>query len=528
MKEYRHDPVNPNITSGENISFWTASTGPIKYQKLSKSIETDILIIGGGISGLTTAYRLAVAGRQVTLVDDGYIGSGETGRTTAHITYALDDRYYELERIFGKSKAMLAANSHLAALHWIDTTIRLENIKCGFRRVPGYLFLHSSDKSETLEKEYESTRRLGLFTEALPRVPGIENLPDSRGIKFPGQAQFHPLQYLRGLAEAFTKYGGRIYTETRAENITKSGAMANGYQVKANHIVVATNTPVNDRVTIHTKQWPYRTYVIAATVPRGALPFALWWDTGNVKSEWITEPYHYVRLQEFDEKNDLLIAGGEDHKVGQAGREDVPETDRFDALREWTKSKFTMVENIAFKWSGQVLEPIDSLGFIGRNPGDDNIYIITGDSGNGMTHGTIGGLLISDLIMQKRNIWEELYSPSRITLNISGDYIREAGKMVSEYADWIWRKDIRDLAELKTGQGAILSTGLKKLAVYRDKDDEVHAFQAVCPHLGGLLQWNEEEKSFDCPAHGSRFTAMGKVINGPALNDLKKLDIKEE
>jgi len=528
MKEFRHDPIDPNITSGENISFWTASTSPIKYKKLNKSIDTDVLVVGGGISGLTTAYCLATSGRNVTLVEDGYLGSGETGRTTAHITYALDDRYFELEKIFGKHKAMLAANSHMTALHWIDKTIGLEKIVCGFRRVPGYLFLHSSDKIETLEKEYESTRRLGMFTEVLSKVPGIENLTEPRCIKFPGQGQFHIMMYLNGLADAITRNGGKIFTETRAQDIDKSGAKANGYTVKANYIVVATNTPVNEIVTMHTKQWPYRTYVIASRVSKGMLPYALWWDTGNVRSKWITDPYHYVRLQEYDNLYDLLIIGGEDHKVGQAGKEDIPEQNRYDLLWEWAKKKFPAAGNIEYRWSGQVMEPVDSLGFIGKNPGDDNIYIITGDSGNGMTHGTIGGLMVAGMITGKKSLWEELYDPSRKTLSTAGDYLREAGTMAAQYADWITPGDIKELSELEPGQGGITSSGLKKIAVYRDTNQKIHAYSAICPHLGGILQWNGDEKSFDCPVHGSRFSASGKVINGPSIDDLKKLEIKEE
>jgi glycine/D-amino acid oxidase-like deaminating enzyme/nitrite reductase/ring-hydroxylating ferredoxin subunit len=527
MKEFRHDPINPNITSGENLSFWTDSTKPIIFQKLNKSIETDILVVGGGISGLTAAYCIASLGREVTLVEDGYLGSGETGRTTAHITYALDDRYFEIERIFGRQKAMLAANSHMTALQWIDNTIKNEKIQCGFKRVPGYLFLHNSDKIETLEKEFQSTQSLGLYTEVLQKVPGIENLTESRCIKFPGQGQFHIMLYMSGLADALTRKGGKIFTETKAEEIGKTGAKANGYTVKANHIIVATNTPVNDIVTMHTKQGAYRTYVIAVKVAKGRLPYALWWDTGNIRSKWITDPYHYVRLQEFDDLNDLLLVGGEDHKVGQAIKENIPEPNRFELLWEWTKNKFPMAGNIEYKWSGQVMEPVDAMGFIGKNPGDENIYIITGDSGNGMTHGTIGGLLISDMISGKKSLWESLYDPSRKPLNTVGDYLREAGNMVAQYADWISGGDIKEFSDLKRGQGGITTSGLKKIAVYRDESNQLHAFSAVCPHLGGILRWNAEEKSFDCPAHGSRFSPTGKVINGPSADDLKKLGIKE-
>jgi glycine/D-amino acid oxidase-like deaminating enzyme len=413
MNSTTSDPVNPKLTSGQNLSYWTFSSKPIQFEKLKRSADTDVLIIGGGISGLTTAYCLSRSGKKVILIEDGFLGSGESGRTTAHITYALDDRYSEIIKTFGRQKALLAANSHMTALQWVDNTIQTENIECHFRRVPGYLFLHNTDKIQTLEKEYEATQNLGLFTTILPEVPYVEGLIEKRCLKFPAQGQFHIMKYLKGLAEAIERKGGKIYTETRAEKITKEGATANGQVIKANHIVVATNTPINDIVTMHTRQYPYRTYIIAASVRKGALPYSLWWDTGDQQSKWITKPYHYARLEEFDSKFDLLIVGGEDHKTGQAESEDIPEEKRYENLMAWTRRHFPAAETIAFKWSGRVMEPLDSLAFIGKNPGDDNIYIITGDSGNGMTHGTLGGLLISDMITGKKNIWESLYDPSR-------------------------------------------------------------------------------------------------------------------
>jgi len=521
-------PIDSNVTSGENKSFWTASTLPIVFEKLNQNIETDILIVGGGISGLTTAYCLLKAGRKITLVEDGYIGSGETGRTTAHITCALDDRYFELEKIFGKEKAMLAANSHMAAIQFIANTVKHENIDCDFKRVPGYLFLSGRDTKETLEKEYAATKNAGLLTEMLEQVPALESEKEKWCIKFPDQGQFHIMKYLRGLALAILDMGGNIYTETKAEEISKEGAKANGFKIKAKHIVVATNTPVNDWVAMHTKQWAYRTYVIAAKIPKGILPYALWWDSGNKNSKWIAAPYHYVRLHELDKDFDLLISGGEDHKVGQADDENIPEEERYTKLIDWTKKRFPAMENLEYKWSGQVMEPIDSMAFIGKNPGDENIYIITGDSGNGITHGTLGGIILTDIITGKENPWVDIYSPSRTNIKTAGDYLHEAGNMVAQYADWVTKGDVKDADELKPGQGGIISSGLKKIAAYRDEHNNLHTCTAVCPHLGAILQWNAEEKSFDCPAHGSRFTPKGQVINGPAITDLKIIDVKEE
>jgi glycine/D-amino acid oxidase-like deaminating enzyme len=258
------------------MSYWLADTNPLKFSKLRNNTVTDVLVIGGGISCLTTAYNLLNEGLKVVLIEDGFIGSGESGRTTAHITYALDDRYFQIEKTFGKHKAMLAANSHMTALYWIYNTIRHENINCNFRRIPGYLFLSSGDKFETLEQEYGATRRAGLMTEMIDKVPGVESLVETRGLKFPGQGQFHIMKYLKGLADSIVSNGGSIYTETKAEEITKEGATANGFTIKAKYIVVATNTPINDKLAIHTKQAAYRTYVIACKIRKSKLSYALW------------------------------------------------------------------------------------------------------------------------------------------------------------------------------------------------------------------------------------------------------------
>lgn len=510
------------VSSGENISYWIDSVKPPEFSRLTQNVNTEVLVVGGGLAGLSTAYCLAKAGKKVVVVEDGVIGSGETGRTTAHITAALDDRYYEIESVFGQEKSRLAAESHNAAIKFIEEVIHEENAECDFRRVDGFLFLHPTDKEENLKKEFEATKRAGLNTEWLNETRFV-SATNSPCIRFPQQAQFHIMKYLTTLANAITRMGGLIYTSTHAEKINIKGSICNGHTVKSNHIVVATNSPVNDLVTMHTKQMPYRTYVIAAKVPKGKLPFSLWWDTGNMDSKWVTAPYHYVRLQNFNDEYDLLIAGGEDHKTGQADEEGIAEEDRYDALEQWTRKHFPAITDVVYRWSGQVLEPHDYMGFIGRNPGDDNVYIITGDSGNGMTHTTIGGMLITDLITGKKNKWEELYSPKRIPIKVPGVFLSEAANMAKQYGDYLSGGDIEEANQLANDEGGILSKGLKKIALYRDKAGTLHTFSAVCPHLGCVVQWNADEKTFDCPCHGSRFSKEGEVINGPAISGLKKI-----
>jgi glycine/D-amino acid oxidase-like deaminating enzyme/nitrite reductase/ring-hydroxylating ferredoxin subunit len=513
------------LTSGENISYWIASVAPLAFASLEKDIDADILIIGGGIAGLTTAYCLLKAGRKIVLVEDGFIGSGESGRTTAHLTAALDDRYYEIEKAFGREGSGKAAESHTAAIDWIEATIKGENITCDFERVDGFLFIHPSDTREHLEKEYPATQRAGLGTEWLEQIPGIA-AETGPCIRFPRQGQFHIMKYLHGLAHAIIKMGGAIYTKTHARHIDKNGAECNGFTVRASQIVVATNTPVNDFAAMHTRQFPYRTYVIGCKLPGGKLPHHLWWDSGDQQSKWVTTPYHYVRTQKLDDRYDLLIAGGEDHKTGQADAEDVPEEERYQALIDWTRKRFPMAEDIVFQWSGQVMEPVDYMAFIGKNPGNDNIFIITGDSGNGMTHGTLGGLILSDLMQGKDNRWADIYAPKRSLLKAPKTYVTELFNTVKQYGAFITRADITGIDELGPGEGAILSRGLKRFAVYKDPENAVHAFSAVCPHMGCMVQWNADEKSFDCPCHGSRFTKEGNVINGPATTGLEKIEVR--
>ena len=513
-----------SVTSGENISFWIDSVKPLEYSQLKEDKKTDVLIIGGGLAGITTAYCLLKAGKKIVLVEDGLIGSGESGRTTAHVTAALDDRYYDIENIFGEEGSRIAAESHTAAIDWVESTIKNENIDCDFERVAGYLFLHPSDKEENLQKEFEATQKAGLKTEWLSQTHHITAY-NGPCIKYPRQAQFHIMKYMQALAGAIKKMGGEIYTRTHAEKINKKGATCNGYNVEAANIVVATNSPVNDMVTMHTKQSPFRTYVIGAKIPKGSLPHSLWWDTGNMDTKWFTAPYHYVRVQPLDNEHELLICGGEDHKTGQADDEGIKEEDRYDALEVWARKHFPAITDIVYHWSGQVLEPLDYMGFIGKNPGDDNIYIVTGDSGNGMTHTTIAGILLTDLIKGNENKWASLYSPKRIPLKLPGRFLSESLNMAKQYADLIKKADISEADKLANDEGAILSKGFRKIALYRDHTGTLHSFTAICPHLGCVVQWNADEKTFDCPCHGSRFSKEGVVINGPAVSNLDRIKI---
>ena len=491
----------------------TAST-PLQA-RLRDNIRTDVCIVGGGIAGMTTAYLLANEGRSVVVLDDGAIGGGMTGRTTAHLTNAYDDRYVEMEKLHGEDGARLIAQSHTAAIDKVEEICREEEFDCGYERLDGYLFVPPNDSTDVLKDELKASHRAGLVdVEMVERAP-IESFDTGPALRFPRQAQFHPLDYLTGLMRSFTRHGGRIFSETHATNIT-GGSNARvqtnlGPVVTCDAIVVATNSPVNDRVAIHTKQAPYVTYVIGLRVPKGSVSRALYWDT--------PDPYHYVRLQT-DKENDryeILIVGGEDHKTGQEN----DGAERFTRLEQWTRERWPQVGEVEFRWSGQVMEPVDGIAFIGRNPLDeDNVFIATGDSGQGMTHGTIAGMLLTDLLQGRKNAWEDLYSPSRITLRAFGEYASENINVAEQFADYVTAGEIKSVDELKPGQGAVMREGLSKLAVYRDDGGVVHKLSAVCPHLGCVVAWNSTEKTWDCPCHGSKYRADGRVYQGPANSDL--------
>ncbi|MEW6268580.1 MAG: FAD-binding oxidoreductase, partial [Thermodesulfobacteriota bacterium] len=392
---------------------------------LAADVEADVCVIGAGIAGLSTAYMLQRDGASVVVLDDGPVGGGQTGRTTAHLSNALDDRYTELERLHGAEGARYAAASHTAAIARIEEIVREEGLECDFARVDGFLFAPEASAMrpattpppttlpDLLLDELAAARRAGVpGVEQAVRAP-LVSFDTGPCLRFPGQGRFEPIRYLDGLAAAFERRGGRLFTGTHATTVTGGAAAlvgtAPGHRVSCGAIVVATNTPVNDRFVIHTKQAPYLTYVIAARVPHGSVPDVLLWDTAD--------PYHYVRLQpaagDGDARQDLLIVGGEDHKTGQASDGER----RFASLEGWTRERFPMVEGVVRRWAGQVMEPSDGAAFIGRNPSDaDNVYVATGDSGHGMTHGTIAGMLLADLIAGRPNPWAALYDPARISL----------------------------------------------------------------------------------------------------------------
>ncbi len=496
---------------GETISVWQDQHPLRTFSPLKSDVEADVCIIGAGIAGLTCAYTLSQSGKKVVLLEDGAVAGGQTVRTTGHLTDTLDDRYFNLEKYFGVEGSTLAAQAHRTAIEFIADLVKKHQIDCQFERLDAYLFVPPGEPLTVLEEELGAAQRARISgVEIVSRAP----LEFDTGpcLRFPNQAQFSPLPYIDKLCDLIIDAGGLIFTSTHAAQLEKQGSeyrieTKQGPAVLAKHVIIATNSPVFSRVLPHLKQAPYRTYVIGGKIPRGSVVNALYYDT--------PDPYHYIRIFPSDEKHDLLIIGGEDHRTAE-----VPDIEAiYTRLEKWARDRFPELQKIIYRWSGQVIEPVDSLAFIGRVKKGSEIYMVTGDSGNGLTHGTLSGIILNDLIHKRKNRWEKLLDPHRKTLATAKDFAKENLNTVCQYRDWV---TAGDHSHLPNNSGTIVRDGVKKCAVYRDNEGHLHRMSATCPHLGAVVRWNTSEHCWECPAHGSRFSATGEVIQGPANCNLSE------
>ncbi len=501
----------------ESESVWTATTPETDYPTLETDLDVDVAIVGGGITGLVAAWQLVEAGRRVAVVDQGRIAYGETGHTTAHLTALVDTRYSRLERSFGAEAARLVARSNVEAIDWIERTARLLAIDCDFERVPAFLYSERAADLGTISEELEAARRAGLDGTWADEIP--LPFPTAGGLRLDAQAQFHPRRFLLPIAGRIVARGSWILESTQVTGVTDGEpcvvATPRG-TIRAREVIVAANVPVVNRVALITKLPAYRTYAIGVRGGR-ALPRGLYWDTDD--------PYHYTRVHP-TRRGDTLIIGGEDHKTGT-------ETDtlpRFDALLEYAQARFD-VQHVDFRWSGQIIEPVDGLPYIGRNTASTHVFVATGYSGNGMTWGTAAGHITADLVLGRDNPYASIYEATRITPVASArEFIAEN----IDYPKYVVRDRLTNAdaqgdnpALVTKGEGRLLAIEGRKYAVYRDDQGALHSLSPVCPHMQCDVAWNTAERTWDCPCHGSRFSATGAVLNGPAVSPLAPLDLPE-
>lgn len=509
-----------NVSGEATKSLWMNDRELPSAPRLDRNERCDVAVVGAGIAGVSIAYELALAGRNVVLIDRGPLLGGMTSRTTAHLAPICDDGLSELVKVRGQELGRGFQQSQAAAVDRIEEHVKTLGIDCDFRRLDGFLFpaawMNAEDAAKTCDDEYEAAGKVGATAEHAKGVP-LKGHESSPVLRYPDQATFHPLKYLRALLDDFQQRGGKVFGDSAVTEIEEEGEVVRlqvegGATITADKAVFATNSPINTIMAIHSKMAPYRTYAMAFELPKGSLPDALYWD--------MDDPYYYVRLQPGPDDTDYLIAGGRDHKSGQADDGEA----RFEALEAWIRALIPDLGDEVTRWSGQVLDTIDYCGFIGRSPGSTNVFISTGDSGQGMTHGALAGLLIRDLIVDGSSEWEEVYDPDRKPPASLANYINENLTAVKNFAEYLLPGEIKSADDLEPGEGGILRDGLSKLAVCRDVNGKVHTHSASCTHLGCIVHWNSTEQCWDCPCHGSQFAPDGAVLNGPAVKALASHD----
>ena len=496
------------------LPYWLDSETFPRFSPLDRDLDVDVLVVGGGITGLTTAYLLSEAGKRVAVVERDRCAQVDTGHTTAHLTMVTDWRLTELKTRFGRTHAQAVWDSGLAAMAEIDRIVRDHDIDCHFGWVDGFLHAPAGEATRKQADEFREEAglagELGFDAEFVDEVPFI----GGPGVRFLNQARFHPLKYLAALARVVQANGGQIFEKSNAEEFFDKplGASVNHHRVRCRDIVIATHNPLvgiagmTSATLFQTKLALYSSYAVAGRVPRGTVPDALFWDTND--------PYQYLRLDQ-QGADDLVILGGEDHKTGQ-----VSDTDAcFERLEQSLTRRIPKI-SLTHRWTGQVIESPDGLPYVGAMT--DHQYAATGFSGNGMTFGTLSARIICDGILGRRNPWAELYEPGRTAL------VRGLWEYIKENADYPYYL-IRDrfagaegksLRVVKRGQGRVIEYRGSKAAVYRNLSGETTIRSATCTHMGCLVAWNDGDGTWDCPCHGSRFSPEGAVISGPAESPL--------
>ena len=498
----------------DTVPYWIDSTQPPRFPKLERNEAVDVVVVGGGIAGLTAAYLLTLDGRRVALIERETLAHIDTGHTTAHLTMVTDLRLPDLVKNFGRNHAQAVWDAGLAAIAQIESIVSDLNVDCEFAWVPG--FIHSpigqpaGDAGASFREEAALARDLGFDADFVDEVPFV----GGPGVRFRDQARFHPHKYLAAVAQAIDDRGGMIFEHSAAAEFSNKplSIKVNGHTITCKDIVLATHTPLMgitnlaSATLLQTKLALYTSYAIAGRVKPGTVPDALFWENAD--------PYHYVRLER-DEAHEIVIFGGEDHKTGQAA-------DTSACFNRLERTLMSMLDGVkvTHRWSGQVIETPDGLPYIGDTA--EHQFAGTGFSGNGMTFGTLTGMMAADKIAGRTNPWSELFDPGRKKIRgAAWDYVKEN----KDYPYYMVRDrfagaEARSIREVPRGSGKVVEVNGAKLAVYRDERGSVIKRSAICTHMGCVVDWNEAERTWDCPCHGSRFKTDGAVISGPAESPL--------
>lgn len=523
MSDIRKQPYSPFELPAESsrVSLWKrlVESAASSYPPLQQTVVADIAIVGAGITGVTTGLLLQQAGYSVVILDAHPVGYGVSGFNSGHLTSVLLDS--DVRRVlanFGEEETRAVTSQLQASIFLIEQLAQDCQVDCEFRRAPGYLYAEQPEQVKHLEEIGDIVNRLGLQADLLAQAP--LPFPTEAALRIADQARFNPLQYVQGLARRFVELGGSIYENSRVLDVKGGGAQAphcietEAGQVLSDEVVIATHTPIGFRPAVQSRLEAIRSYIIGIRT-RDAIEDAVFWD--------MDQPYHYIR-EAADEQGRLVLIGGEDHRTGEKRETD----DCFSSLEDYAARRFN-VDAVDYRWSAQFYQPADGLPYIGKLAGT---YIATGYSGEGLTFGTLAAQIILDQIQRRENPCGEILSPMRTKpiASASGFITENVSTLTHFIKDRFSKAEVTLMPEaipgdeIPLGEGRICEIGGKKVAVYRSPEGVTHFLSPVCTHMKCLVAWNPAEKSWDCPCHGGRFDATGKVLNGPPVTDLEPID----
>jgi glycine/D-amino acid oxidase-like deaminating enzyme/nitrite reductase/ring-hydroxylating ferredoxin subunit len=498
---------------------WVIGVPAPHHAPLVGNIVADVAVIGAGMTGLTAAYHLARSGKSVVVLERGSVAGAETGRTTGFLTAVLDARLVDLIAVHGEERTRAAWQGGTRAIDLVESTIRDASINCDFRHVDAILYGPRLKDRELLKREAYSASEFGYPVESIDPAP--LPFPCQAAIRIQGQARLHPRKYMLGLAQAVISRGGRIHERTivtrldrkrrKGDRITVRTAVESA-TVQAESVLLANSAPFVDKRRLYSRVRPCRSYAMAGNIRSGIVPEGLFWNT--------LDPYDYARL-DAGSTDDLLLVGGADHEVGRPGAPEIAEAKVNSYWRTVTGS--APVNPV--RWSGEILNSEDGLPFIGPNPGSPTGELIaTGFGGNGLTLGTLAGWMFRERILGRPTIWDEIYTPGRRQASTQGTGLAPRTRRPSRAAT----RAIRSLSKLACGEAGWIRQGGRRIGVYRANNGSLWGTEARCTHLGCLVEWNPVEQSWDCPCHGSRFDASGKVLDGPAVRALKAVELDQK
>jgi glycine/D-amino acid oxidase-like deaminating enzyme/nitrite reductase/ring-hydroxylating ferredoxin subunit len=501
---------------GATISLWQTIDEFKPANTASNTKVYDAFIVGGGITGITTALLLQKAGLNCIVAEAKNLCFGTTGGTTAHLNTIMDTTYDMVESRFGADGAQLLARVTQKALDLVQQHVAQYGIDCGYESKEGYIYAQEEGQFKMLDDIYESSLKAGVAVERADHngVP----VDFQKAIVFKGQAQFHPTRYVYALADEFEKSGGVIVQNCRVHHVKEDEIHTIETEqgnFKASRLIYATHIPPGVNI-LHFRCAPYRSYAMAFTLFEGLPPAGLSYD--------LHDPYHYHRAQVVDGKQ-YIIVGGEDHKTAHLKNTE----ECFRHLESYIR-KYYSVDQIAYKWSSQYFEPADGLAYIGHLPGNrENVYVATGFGGNGITYSHIAAITLTELLTTGSTQYDKLFAPGRVK-PVAGftNFVKEQADVVKEFVGgWVGSESIQGLAELAPDEAMVVKYEGKKLALYKDETGKAHAISPVCPHAKCIVEWNNAEKSWDCPCHGSRFNCDGEVLTGPARTNLEQVELRD-